>query len=45
MITRILQKNIEKNLFKGNVIIVYGARQVGKSFIIEQFGKQNFFLV
>jgi len=36
MIKRLLQKNIEKNLFKGNIIIVYGARQVGKTTLVRQ---------
>lgn len=36
MITRLLQKKIEKNLFKGNVIIIYGARQVGKTTLVKQ---------
>ena len=36
MITRILQKNIGKELFKGNIIIVYGARQVGKTTLVKQ---------
>ena len=36
MIKRLLQKNIEKNLFKGNIIIVYGSRQVGKTTLVRQ---------
>jgi len=36
MIKRLLQKNIEKTLFKGNIIIVYGARQVGKTTLVKQ---------
>ena len=30
-ITRLLQNVIVKNLFKGDIIVVYGARQVGKT--------------
>ncbi len=36
MINRQLQKNIEKALFKGNIIIIYGARQVGKTTLVKQ---------
>lgn len=36
MIKRTLQKIIEKNLFKGNIIIIYGARQVGKTTLVKQ---------
>jgi len=36
MITRILQKPIEKALFKGKVIIIYGARRVGKTTLVKQ---------
>lgn len=31
LITRLLQNVIVKNLFKGDIIVVYGARQVGKT--------------
>ncbi|MBS3742689.1 MAG: ATP-binding protein [Candidatus Cloacimonetes bacterium] len=33
---RTVQEAIEKNLFKGKVIIVYGARRVGKTTLIKQ---------
>jgi uncharacterized protein len=33
---RISQQKIEENLFKGKVIIVYGARRVGKTFLSKQ---------
>jgi predicted AAA+ superfamily ATPase len=36
MITRTLQKPIEKALFKGKVIIIYGARRVGKTTLAKQ---------
>ncbi|MFH0792305.1 MAG: ATP-binding protein [bacterium] len=35
MIPRDIQKIIEKYLFKGKIIIVYGARQVGKTTVIK----------
>ncbi|PIR93522.1 hypothetical protein COT99_00280 [Candidatus Falkowbacteria bacterium CG10_big_fil_rev_8_21_14_0_10_43_10] len=34
--TRIIQKNIENKLFKGKIIIIYGARQVGKTTLVKQ---------
>jgi len=36
MITRTLQKPIEKVLFKGKVTIIYGARRVGKTTLAKQ---------
>jgi predicted AAA+ superfamily ATPase len=33
--TRTLQKNIELRLFKGKVIVIYGARQVGKTTLVK----------
>jgi len=36
MITRTLQKPIEKSLFKGKVIVIYGARRVGKTTLVKQ---------
>lgn len=36
MIERLLQKHIEKNLFQGKVIILYGARRVGKTTLSKQ---------
>lgn len=35
MIIRLLQKNIEKRLFKGKALLIFGARQTGKSTIAE----------
>ncbi len=47
-IKRLLQKKIEDKLFSGKVIIVYGARQVGKTTlvrdIIEQFKEDSLYL-
>ena len=35
-IKRILEEKIEKNLFKGKIIILYGARQVGKTTLVKR---------
>ncbi|HRY82419.1 MAG TPA: ATP-binding protein [Candidatus Moranbacteria bacterium] len=44
IISRIAQKQIEDELFKGKAIIIYGARQVGKTTlakqIIEKYGEE-----
>jgi predicted AAA+ superfamily ATPase len=39
MINRILKNKIEKELFKGKIIIVYGARQVGKTTLVKDILK------
>ena len=31
IINRTIQKNVEESLFKGKVVVIYGARQVGKT--------------
>ncbi len=36
MYTRILKKQIQNDLFKGKVLILYGARQVGKTTLIKE---------
>lgn len=36
VITRKIQKNIEKKMFNGKIIIIYGARQVGKTTLIKK---------
>lgn len=36
MVTRTLQRQIEHSLFKGKTLIIYGARQVGKTTLVEQ---------
>lgn len=36
IIKRTIQKNIEKSLFKGKIIIIYGARQVGKTTLVKE---------
>ena len=47
-IQRRLEKEIKKNLFKGKVIVIYGARQVGKTTLVkkvaEDFGKPYTYL-
>ncbi len=47
IIKRKIQDNIEKALFKGKVVIIYGARQVGKTTlvkeIVEKFGDDSSF--
>jgi len=35
-ITRIIQKNMRDDFFKGKVIVIYGARQVGKTTLVRQ---------
>ena len=35
-ITRIIQKQIENDLFKGKAIVIYGPRQVGKTTLVKQ---------
>ena len=41
MISRLLEKQIENKLFKGKAIIIYGARQVGKSSLLKQLFANN----
>jgi len=36
---RISQKKIEEYLFKGKIIIIYGARRVGKTFLVKQIAE------
>lgn len=40
MIKREIQKSIESKLFKGKLIVIYGARQVGKTTLIKEIGKK-----
>ncbi|NQT75161.1 MAG: ATP-binding protein [Candidatus Omnitrophica bacterium] len=40
MIKRTIQEGIEARLFKGKVIIIYGARQVGKTTLIKEIQKK-----
>lgn len=41
MIKRTIQKNVENALFKGKIIIIYGARQVGKTTLIKEIQKKH----
>lgn len=36
LIIRTIQKSIENKLFKGKIIVIYGARQVGKTTLAKQ---------
>ncbi|MEO8233179.1 MAG: ATP-binding protein [Ignavibacteriota bacterium] len=40
MINREIQSSIESKLFKGKLIIIYGARQVGKTTLIKKIGEK-----
>lgn len=40
IITREIKENIRKDFFKGKVIIIYGARQVGKTTLINEFREE-----
>jgi uncharacterized protein len=40
IITREIKGSIKKDFFKGKVIIIYGARQVGKTTLINEFGEE-----
>jgi len=40
VIRRKIQENIEKKLFKGKIIIIYGARQVGKTTLVKEIQKK-----
>ena len=40
MIKREIQASIESKLFKGKLIIIYGARQVGKTTLIKKIGEK-----
>jgi len=41
LIKRIIQDKIERSLFKGKIIIIYGPRQVGKTTLIKQIKEKN----
>lgn len=42
LIKRTIQKRVEKSLFKGKVVVIYGARQVGKTTLIKEIQKKHF---
>ena len=41
MIVRLLQQEIEKRLFKGKAILLFGPRQSGKSTLIDRLLKET----
>ena len=41
MINRIIEKQIKKALFGGKIIVLYGARQVGKTTILKKIAEEN----
>ncbi len=41
LLTRTIQKNIENKLFKGKIVIIYGARQTGKTTLVKQILKNH----
>jgi len=41
IIKRAIQENVEKSLFKGKAVIIYGARQVGKTTLIKEIQKKH----
>ncbi len=40
IIPRTIKKEIESRFFKGKIIIIYGARQVGKTFLLKEIQKK-----
>ncbi len=40
MIKRTIQDNVEKVLFKGKIVVIYGARQVGKTTLVKEIQKK-----
>lgn len=40
MIKRTIQDSVEKVLFKGKIIVIYGARQVGKTTLVKEIQKK-----
>lgn len=40
-IPRQIEPGVQKNLFKGDIVIIYGARQVGKTTLVENIIKAN----
>ena len=40
MITRIIEKAITERLFKGKTILIFGARQVGKTTLVDKIAKK-----
>ncbi len=40
ILSRKIQKNVEKSLFRGKVVVIYGARQVGKTTLVKEIQKK-----
>ena len=40
LIKRKIQEFIEKSLFKGKIVVIYGARQVGKTTLVKEIQKK-----
>lgn len=40
IIKRTIQKNVEDKLFKGKIVVIYGARQVGKTTLVKEIQKK-----
>lgn len=40
MIKRIIQEQVERSLFKGKIVVIYGARQVGKTTMVKEILKK-----
>lgn len=41
MINRTIEASVEKSLFKGKIVIIYGARQVGKTTLVKEIIKKH----
>jgi len=41
---RLIQESLEQNFHKGKIIVVYGARRVGKTTLMKQILEKNFML-
>lgn len=48
LFTRLIQKRVERNLFKGKAVVIYGARRVGKTTLVrqiqEKYSHESFYL-
>ena len=42
MVKRVLEKLIQPYLFRKKSIVIYGARQVGKTYILKEFGNKEY---
>ena len=41
IIKRTIQPEVEKKLFKGKIVVIYGARQVGKTTLVKTIQKKT----